>query len=526
MIRWLATTPVILLGGVFLPFSSGSAAAVSSGTQVLFVAPNGSDGSNTCTVSSMPCASIGHALAQSGTAAIIDVASGSYDEHGLIISNSIEIDGAGSGTTVIDAGHKGRAIQVQASGSLTIEGITIRNGKSHAHAGAIQNSGTLALVNDRLIDNSAVDPGGAIVSYTTITELENVRFVGDSTQSYGGAVTNFGNIDNATADTFTDNFAENGAGAIENQGTISSLDGSSFTANRAGYAGAIDNSGEITDLSGDTFWANNVSGYGGALNNVFGTIGTVTDDTFVGNSVNDLYGQGGAIEQDNGTISTLADDTITGNSATIGGGIDNEESSTVGGISGVIVALNTGTEGPNCYNFQGQLVDAGYNLENDAAASCGFSPADHDLVGVDPDLRVLGDYGGANLTEPPLSDSPAINAGPDRVCPTISDERGVPRPQGAHGSCDMGAVEVALPNPTDITPSTGPAVGGTKVRVTGRGFTLTTQVRVGQTPVRFRVIGDTAIDFTTPPGQGTELVTITDTDGRSTRSLPFSYVSQ
>ena len=381
--------PVIVLAGAYLPFSSGSAAADSSVTQLLFVAPNGSDGSNTCTVSSTPCATVGHALAESGSGDVIDVGAGTYDEHGLIISSSIEIDGAGSAATFIDAGHKGRAFQVQASGSLTLKGVTIRNGKSHAHAGAIENSGVLALQNDRLIDNSAVDPGGAIVSYSTITELVNVRFIGNSTSSYGGALTNFGNIESASADTFTDNFAENGAGAIENQGTISTLDGSSFTSNRAGYAGAIDNSGSIDDLSSDTFWANNVDGYGGALNNVFGSIGRVTDDTFVGNSVGDPYGQGGAIEQDNGTISTLADDSITGNSATIGGGIDNEESSTIAAITGVIIASNTGTEGPNCYNFQGQLVDAGYNLESDATASCGFSKSDHDLIGVDPELRAL-----------------------------------------------------------------------------------------------------------------------------------------
>jgi hypothetical protein len=67
--------------------------------------------------------------------------------------------------------------------------------------------------------------------------------------------------------------------------------------NKAGYAGAVDNSGQIGDLSKDTFWTNNVFGFGGALNNVFGTITSVTDDTFLGNSVNDALGQGGAIEK-------------------------------------------------------------------------------------------------------------------------------------------------------------------------------------------------------------------------------------
>jgi len=53
-------------------------------------------------------------IGRAGTDAVIEVAAGTYDEHGLIITNSIELDGAGSATTVIDAGHKGRAIQVQA----------------------------------------------------------------------------------------------------------------------------------------------------------------------------------------------------------------------------------------------------------------------------------------------------------------------------------------------------------------------------------------------------------------------------
>jgi hypothetical protein len=503
----------------------GPVGAVQPTTQVLYVAQGGNDSSNTCGTPSEPCATIGHALSESGISSVIDVAAGTYHEHGLVVTGTVDIEGAGQSTTVIDAGGLEQIMLVQPGGSLTLRGVTLRNGRSPAHAGAVENSGTLALIGDRFVDNRAVDPGGAITNYTRISSMVNDRFVDNTDQGIGGAIANFGSIQAASGDAFTDNFAENTAGAVENQGTIDSLDGSLFSMNKAGYAGAIDNSGQIGDLSKDTFWANNVFGFGGALNNVFGSITSVTDDTFVANSVSDGLGQGGAIEQDEGTISTLADDTITGNSATIGGGIDNEEGSTIGGISGVIVALNTGTQGPNCYNFGGHLFDAGHNLTDDSGATCGFSARDHDLVGVSPELQGLGAYGGKALTDPPLRGSPVVNAGPSVTCPTATDQRGVPRPQAPGGACDIGAVELAPPDPTSLAPSTGPVSGGTGVRIIGSGFTLATGVTFGQTPVRFRVVNDGTITLVAPPGQGSEPVRITTPDGRSGGGLAFIYSS-
>ncbi len=517
-----ATSWMLALLVTFVPAVTQSVTAAMSRTQVLFVSATGSDTGNTCAMAKRPCATIGHALLQSASKKIIDVGTGNYREHGLVVTGSVEIDGAGTSSTTINADKEGQALLVQAGGALTIDGVTIRNGNSPAHAGGIENSGTLALLHDRLIDNVAVDPGGAIVNYATITALVDVRFVDNASQSYGGALTNFGTVDVANGDVFENNFAQNGAGAINNEGAINALDGTSFTRNRSGYAGAIDNSGTIGDLSRDLFSKNSVYGYGGALVNVFGTVSSVSDDTFVGNSVSDPLGQGGAIEQDNGNILTLADDTITGNQATTGAGIDNESGSTIQSISGVIVALNTGTQGTDCENFQGSLIDAGYNLESDASATCGFSVGAHDLVGVDPRLRALGAYGGPTLTESPLPKSPVVNAGPTDACPAGVDARGVPRPQG--GACDIGAVELSPPAPTSLEPAHGPSAGGTRVEITGHGFTLTTAVTFGGTPAPFRVVDDSAIRVTTPPGQGTEVVKITDTDGR-TSALSFTYGS-
>jgi hypothetical protein len=511
---------VFALLTTFVPAVTQFATAAAPRTQVLFVSPTGSDAGNTCAIQTRPCATIGHALSQSARKKVISVGAGEYHEHGLVVTGTVEIDGAGSSSTVIDADHQAQVMLVRTGGTLTLNGVTIRNGNGPAHAGGIENSGTLALFHDRLIGNVAVDPGGAVVNYTTITALVDVSFVRNSSQGYGGALANFGTVLLADGDVFKNNSAQNGAGAVDNEGSINTLDSTSFIGNRSGYAGAIDNGDTIGDLSGDLFWNNTAYGYGGGLVNVFGTMGNVSDDTFVGNSVSDPLGQGGAIEQDYGQISTLADDTITGNHATTGGGIDNETGSTIESISGVIVARNTGTQGTDCENFQGSLVDAGYNLESDTSATCGFSVGAHDLVGEDPELRALGAYGGPNLTEPPLPTSPVVDAGPNGTCPATVDGRGVPRPQG--DACDIGAVELAPPAPTSLVPSHGPRGGGTHVEITGRGFSLTTDITFGGTPVPFHIVDDSVMELTSPPGHGTEPVRITDTDGHA-RAPSFTY---
>jgi hypothetical protein len=517
-------TGLIFAGLVAVPgVPVAVAVAAAGGTQVLYVAPGGSDSANSCAVASSPCASIGHAVAEASAGDVIDVAAGRYLEHAIVVGVSVTIEGSGAASTVIDAGRGGQAMLVQPGAAVALDRLTVANGRSSGHAGAVENSGTLRLVDDRFTGNSATDPGGAIVNYGTITAMAGDKFSRNRSAAYGGAVENFGTIALATGDAFAGNVAGFGGGAIDNQGSIASLDDSSFTANGGGYAGALDNSGSIGDLSQDTFWRNDVAGYGGAIVNVLGaTISQLTDDTFAGNSVSDGLGQGGAIEQDSAAIGLLANDTIIGNHATIGGGIDNE-SSTVHSTAGVIVAHNTGTQGPNCYNFQSQMTDSGYNLEGDTIGSCGFSVHAHDLVGVSPGLRRLGSYGGPTLTAPPSPSSILLSSSPAAPCAVGTDQRGVPRPRPTDGLCDIGAVQFAPPAPASLSPPAGPLGGGTRVHIVGSGFTLSTQVSFGHTPAKFWVTSDTAITAVSPPGQGSEPVRVVNPDGRSTNILQFSY---
>jgi IPT/TIG domain len=513
-----------LIAAVVVPLSMVPAAAALGGTQILYVAANGSDVSNNCAVASSPCATVGHAVAQAAAGDVIEVASGRYFEHSLTVGVSVTIEGSGAASTIIDGQRQGQVMLVEPGAVVALTGLTIANGRSPGHAGAVENSGTLSLVHDRFVDDHATDPGGAIVNYTTITALAGDAFIGDGSSRYGGAVANFGSIALGQGDTFTGNVAQIGGGAIENDGSITSLDDSSFTANKSGYAGAVDNSGTIGDLSQDTFWGNDVSGYAGAVENVLGaTISSVTNDTFAYNSVSNGLGQGGALEQDGeSAIGLLANDTIIHNHATIGGGIYND-SSTVASVTGVIVAFNTGKQGANCENFNSDVADSGYNLESDAAASCGFSAGTHDLVGVNPLLRPLGSYGGPTLTAPPWPPSPVISGAPAGPCTVAADQRGVPRPQPAGGRCDIGAVQWAPPAPVSLAPSAGPPGGGTRVHIVGSGFTLSTEVTFGNTPARFWVLDDSDITAISPPGRASEPVRVTDPDGRSAAILRFSY---
>jgi hypothetical protein len=210
--RMVGAVSLVAISGAF---SGHGTAGAASKTQVFYVAQNGTDASNRCAVALRPCATVAHAIAESGDSSVINVAAGTYHEHGLVVT-SADIEGAGQSTTFIDAGGLGQTLLVEPGGSLILRGVTLRDGSSPAHAGAVENSGTLALTGDRFVNNQAVDPGGAITNYGTVTSMNNDRFVDNTDQGIGGAIANFGTIGRASRDVFTDNFAENAAGAIEN----------------------------------------------------------------------------------------------------------------------------------------------------------------------------------------------------------------------------------------------------------------------------------------------------------------------
>lgn len=103
-------------------------------------------------------------------------------------------------------------------------------------------------------------------------------------------------------------------------------------------------------------------------------------------------------------------------------------------------------EDANCTNNGGTLTSEGYNLE--FGDTCVFTTTG-DITDTNPLLGPLADNGGpstgsgqATLTHALLESSPAVDNGAISGYP-ITDQRGVPRPQG--GRCDIGAHEHGEP---------------------------------------------------------------------------------
>ena len=229
--------------------------------------------------------------------------------------------------------------------------------------------------------------------------------------------------------------------------------------NTSSHGAAIYNNGGSVQLVDMTLTENETAGVGGAIMNYAGTAASPQAATItISNSTldNNLAGQGaGAIF--NGQ-SSLAQLTIV--NSTISGNTSNGAAGAIGNVQGSIsliyttIANNTSNDidSGSFYNDGGTIA-----VENTIIASNNYMAGAADIYsfnggGVnysalnilspqDPDLHVLGNYGGPTRTMPPRALSPAVNSAlfsPNNVL--LSDQRGVSRLQPP-GS-DIGAVEL------------------------------------------------------------------------------------
>ena len=85
--------------------------------------------------------------------------------------------------------------------------------------------------------------------------------------------------------------------------------------------------------------------------------------------------------------------------------------------------------------------------------------------------------------------------------------------------------QTALAAVSGVSPSSGPVAGGTKVTISGTGFTGATAVEFGSTSAAsFSVVSDIQITAATPPGTaGPLMVTVTTAEGAS-NSVQYTYL--
>jgi hypothetical protein len=366
------------------------------------------------------------------------------------ITSRLTIQGIGVRATVIEraAGAAAfRILHVAAAGTLTLSGLTVRNGLASDFAGdrggGILAIGTVTIINSAISENIArsresFGVGGGIDTHRTLTVLNSVishntaGFVGGGIAAQGAVI-----INNST---IADNIAEEEAGiAIGGTVTVinSTISRNHATLNTGGGLGGV---GTVT-INRSTISENSADVRGGGINLDNGTL-TIANSTIGGNLARH-FGGGIFVEQG---VMTVTNSTIAGNSAVFsgqGGGIFN-----FGGTSSLqntILARNDASEGPDCFLSVDSL---GHNLIG-SPTDCAITLQPSDLTD-DPGLGSFLDSGASGNGRFPLLDtSPAIDKGDNQVCssdPVLAGDQ-LGKPRSAAGTvdgvrtCDIGAEE-------------------------------------------------------------------------------------
>ncbi|MBL8094759.1 MAG: right-handed parallel beta-helix repeat-containing protein [Anaerolineales bacterium] len=364
----------------------------------------------------------------------------------LDVTEDLTIDGASLIGTFISANLLDRAFEVLDNAHLTLSHLTIEdgNGTVGGLGGAIrvEGGGALTLSTARVRD-TAGDNNRAIYALTgarlTIlsSRIEN--------NPAGGIFLQIGSTGIVRDSSITGNTADGGAGLSVDVGSTLTVVNSTISGNRAGISGGgIRASGVVrlysVTLADNAYGLASLTGHGGGI-----SVGD-TADVFVIDSI-------------------LADN------------------------------YEYGSDDPSdCF---GTLDSGGLNLIEEVSNCTVVGITLSNLVGVDPLLDVLDNYGGPTLTQRLLDGSPAIDAGPSLGCRDealavlLTDQRSFLR----NGICDIGAFEYHSPGLATAT-------------------TVPTATRTGTptaTPTRTATRTPTATATRTPTGTATASATRTPT---------------
>jgi parallel beta-helix repeat protein len=289
---------------------------------------------------------------------------------------------------------------------------------------ALTNTGTpfAALVVNTTSD--AIAPGAGLLSLREAIAFNNSAPAGNSDITFDSTVFNTAMTITLTGPTLE---LSGTTGAASIVGPTAGL-----TVNGGGLSGVFQVDGGVTaSFTRLTMTGGMTSGNGGGLLN-FGTT-TLSNCTISGN-----FAANGGGMWNYGTAS-MSNCTVSGNSASNGGGVYNSGTATLtnctvsgnsaGAIGGLYTSYATGTA-----TLTNTIV-AG----NGGFTDVGFGPVsgDNNLIGGNPLLAPLGNYGGPTQTMPLLPGSPAIGAGASGAGIPATDQRGT----GRVGAVDIGAFE-------------------------------------------------------------------------------------
>jgi predicted outer membrane repeat protein len=294
-------------------------------------------------------------------------ATGDFD-----ITDSVTIQGAGAGVTIIDGGALDRVFDVLGAAPrsihVEIQGVTIRNGTVPG-GGFVQDGGGILVTNADLVVRDSIITGNQ--AFGRGGGIANRIFLAPG-RGGSGPLTETVRLLNTTV---SHNFAGGNGGGLSVTGTstLTLADGSAIQRNRAGGNGGGVEAGGVT-IGGSTVSGNFAHGSGGGIN-----AGVVQSTNNTAISGNFAFGNGGGIEATK--VDLLNGTAITGNgnvSGGSGGGVDghdvllNKASITGnftsggngGGIQAVKVDLTSSTVSGNSASVGGGIVATTANATN------------------------------------------------------------------------------------------------------------------------------------------------------------------
>jgi hypothetical protein len=160
---------------------------------------------------------------------------------GLTINKDLSITGPGASVIAVSGGAAHQVLNVAASRTVSVSGLTIREGKA-AHGGGIANFGTLTVANCIIANNTTFDVGGG-----------------------GAGIFNVGTL-SVTATTINGNITNGNGGGIFNVGALT-LSNATLAGNTAVAGGGVANSGTMTSVNSTV--AGNATGFGGSGGGIY-----------------------------------------------------------------------------------------------------------------------------------------------------------------------------------------------------------------------------------------------------------------
>jgi hypothetical protein len=400
--RTVLTLIRLLLAGLLLTAWAGLPRSSYSAPEatVRYVAPGGSD-SYPCTTAAKPCEHIQVAIDKSASGDTIQIAPGTYIEQLAIRDRNLTLTGKSAANTFLDGNQLYQILSIsrESTPSMTVSlsGVTLRNGKSTQPGGAIANDSNsyLTISNSSIINNSSSNGGGIFnngflklinvtVSDNSATSLEgggiynagyielNGVLLADNQAPSGGGISNR-NAMTITASSIVSNISNggnDGGGGIYNVASSSKLIllNSTLSGNKslANAGAAIFNRGIVTGTA--TTILGNEADYGGGIYNDISGRATFSSGSIRGNTA--VFDGGGFF---NGGIARIDKGLITGNRAvTKGGGIHNSATGKLTvGTSIIITNTTLGAQGGGISNLGALTVTQSALVYNTSSTSQG-----------------------------------------------------------------------------------------------------------------------------------------------------------